>query len=40
MSPQEFWLIAEARQPPEMVGSMRKDTFDHLVGLLNDAKPR
>lgn len=36
MSPQEFWLLADTLAPKEYVGSMEKNTFDKLVGLLED----
>lgn len=35
MSPQEFWLIADLRKPPETVGTMRKDVFDELRSMLH-----
>lgn len=38
MSPQEFWRIVEMRKPPEMVGAMKKDTFDELRALLHEEK--
>lgn len=31
MSPQEFWTLADELKPPEMIGKVRKDTFDELV---------
>lgn len=40
LSPGEFFLIYDARKPPEMIGKMRKDTFDNLVGMLENAKSR
>ena len=40
MSPQEFWVIVDARKPDERIGSMRKTDFDKLVGMLNNAEPR
>lgn len=40
MSPNEFFLIYDRRKPPEMVGKMRKDTFDNLVEMLENAKSR
>lgn len=36
MSPQECWLIIDQNRPPEKVGTMRKDTFDRLKGMLHD----
>jgi hypothetical protein len=35
MSPQEFWAIERKRRPPERIGKMTKQTFDHLVAVLN-----
>lgn len=35
MSPQEFWNIVEVRQPPKMIGAMKKDTFDELRAMLH-----
>ena len=40
LSPAEFFLIYDERKPPEMVGKMRKDTFDNLVEMLENAKSR
>jgi hypothetical protein len=38
MSPQEFWLIADQRKPPEMVGAMKKETFDELRQMLHEGE--
>jgi len=35
MSPQEFWLIVDARKPPKMIGGMREDVFNELRGMLH-----
>lgn len=37
MSPQEFWVLVEEKQPEERVGKMRKSTFDRLSRMLDDA---
>lgn len=36
MSPQEFWNIVEVRQPPKMIGAMKRDTFDELRAMLHN----
>lgn len=38
MTVPEFWLIADAKKPPEMVGKIRKDDFDRLHDLLKKAQ--
>lgn len=35
MSPQEFWLLADEKQPEERIGSIRKSTFDRLGAMLD-----
>jgi len=35
MSPAETWLLYDGVKPPEMVGNMKKDTFDRLRDLLH-----
>jgi hypothetical protein len=40
MSPQEFWLIADARQPQPKVGNLDADTFEELRSMLEEGKQR
>lgn len=35
MSPQEFWTLADAMKPPEMIGAVPKDTVDELIAELH-----
>jgi hypothetical protein len=42
MTPLEFYLIADAKRPPEMIGNLRKDVYDDLAAALetNSGEPR
>jgi len=34
MSPQEFWLIAKAKQPEEKIGNLPAEEFHSLKAML------
>ena len=38
MSPQEFWVIADEREPPKMIGAMKAETFDELRTMLHEGE--
>ena len=35
MSPQEFWLLMDMRDHEQMIGTMRRSTFETLKGMLH-----
>lgn len=40
MSPQEFWSLADALKPPEMIGNVRKDVVEDLIAELHRDEPQ
>lgn len=38
MSPQEFWLAADARQPTPKVGNLDAETFEELRAMLAEGQ--